>query len=136
MKGRQHGYNPLMSRQTLRTMARMPLQYTLTRHVTRTHSTLNVTSTLLHLIPPYLSRTLIRPSVCQSTVSCTPKKNTLSYSQFETSLAMISQSFALQSVNQLVSSSNLTSLLSISPQTAITPIWFTINNLLPFNVPV
>jgi hypothetical protein len=58
------------------------------------------------------------------------------FSQLEASLRKISQSFALQFANQLASSSNLTLLLSISPQTVITPIWYTINNLVPFNVPV
>jgi len=65
-------------------------------------------------------RSLIRPSV-------------------EASLRIICQSFALQSVEKVTSppsQTNLTLLLSTSPQTFLTPISYTINNIVPFNIPV
>lgn len=62
-------------------------------------------------------RNLVRPSV-------------------EATLTTICQSFASQSANNLVSSSNITSVLSTSPQTITMPIWYTLDNLIPFNVPV
>jgi hypothetical protein len=115
----------------------MPSQYSQTKRATRTHSTFNVTHNLPHLICLHIySRNLIRPSVGYLLRPFVLSNKTHPYHQFETSLWMISQSFALQSVNPLVSSSNLTLLLFTSPQTAITPIWYTINNLVPFNVPV
>lgn len=54
---------------------------------------------------------------------------------FEGSLTNISQSFAKQYAHGLVST-NLTLVLSRSPQTLTTPIWYTIDNLAPFNLPV
>ncbi|KAG5636442.1 hypothetical protein H0H81_008032 [Sphagnurus paluster] len=54
----------------------------------------------------------------------------------QAALDSITQSFALQAASQLKSSSNLNALLTTSPQTVLTPISYTINNLRPFNIPV
>ncbi|KAF8073458.1 hypothetical protein FPV67DRAFT_1736907, partial [Lyophyllum atratum] len=62
-------------------------------------------------------RSLIRPSVSSA-------------------LDKISQTFALQSVARLTSSQNLTTLLTISPQTVLTPISYTFDNTVPFDKPV
>ncbi|KAG5641494.1 hypothetical protein DXG03_005091 [Asterophora parasitica] len=51
-------------------------------------------------------------------------------------LNKICQSFALRAGAQIQATSNLPALLSTSPQTIVTPIWYTLNNLRPFNQPV
>lgn len=62
-------------------------------------------------------RSIIRPSV-------------------EASLSAISASFAMQITQNVANSTVLPALLSTSPQTITSPISYTINNLLPFDVPV
>ncbi|KAF5374176.1 hypothetical protein D9615_008810 [Tricholomella constricta] len=51
-------------------------------------------------------------------------------------LEKISQTFALQAMSQLASSANLTALALNSPQTVLTPIAYTFDNLIPFDQPV
>ncbi|KAG6845242.1 hypothetical protein H0H93_016149, partial [Arthromyces matolae] len=49
----------------------------------------------------------------------------------------ILQKFSVQlAVQQSSQSSNLTALLATSPQTIVTPVWYTLNNLKPFDEPV
>ena len=53
------------------------------------------------------------------------------------SLGAISESFALQSLNQFTSArTNLTTILTKSPQTILVPISYNIDNIVPFDVPV
>ncbi|KAF9540263.1 hypothetical protein CPC08DRAFT_650973 [Agrocybe pediades] len=62
-------------------------------------------------------RSLIRPSV-------------------QTSLEMISRRIAAQTAQQAANSTNLPSVLTISPQTIVTPVSYQIVNLRPFDIPV
>ena len=62
-------------------------------------------------------RSLIRPSV-------------------QAVLDITSQRFALQSVPGLLSSANVTHILSTSPQTILAPISYTVDNIVPFDHPV
>ncbi|KIK00497.1 hypothetical protein K443DRAFT_122793 [Laccaria amethystina LaAM-08-1] len=54
----------------------------------------------------------------------------------EASLSAITTSFAMQITQNVANSSVVPALLSTSPQTITSPISYTINNLLPFDVPV
>lgn len=54
----------------------------------------------------------------------------------ESSLTVISASFALQISRSVANASTLSTLMSTSPQTITTPISYTFNNLVPFDVPV
>ncbi|KAG6812721.1 hypothetical protein H0H92_001082 [Tricholoma furcatifolium] len=51
-------------------------------------------------------------------------------------LDAVTQQFAVQTASQQASHSNLTGLLATSPQTLVTPIYYTINNVVPFDIPV
>jgi hypothetical protein len=51
-------------------------------------------------------------------------------------MQIISQSFANQYAKQLATNPNISLLLSNSPQIITQPLYYTIDNLRPFNVPV
>ena len=51
-------------------------------------------------------------------------------------LQALAKSIALQNGQRLSNSSSLSSILSISPQTVTEPVFYTIDNLAPYNVPV
>lgn len=54
----------------------------------------------------------------------------------EAGFGIISQTFALQSLQNLLSSANVTNILTVSPQTILVPLSYKIVNLVPFDKPV
>ena len=71
----------------------------------------------MHLIYTFPSRNIIRPSV-------------------QSPLAAISASFALEISKSIANASTLSTLMETSPQTITTPISYTVDNLVPFDIPV
>ncbi|KJA16085.1 hypothetical protein HYPSUDRAFT_71604 [Hypholoma sublateritium FD-334 SS-4] len=75
------------------------------------------------------------------TVYAAEARNENAYRDFirplvQTALDKLTLQIAIQLASQLSSSSDLASLLSISPQTVVSPISYTIVNLIPFDQPV
>lgn len=62
--------------------------------------------------------------------------STFFFGKVQTALENIQNDYSIQQAMNLSTASNLPSLMSVSPQTVVTPVSYTIVNLVPFDQPV
>ncbi|PPQ93065.1 hypothetical protein CVT25_011941 [Psilocybe cyanescens] len=88
-----------------------------------------------------LSQSLVAPNATYDgseavSIFAVEARNENALQQAQGSLNAILQTIATQTAQQIANSTNLSSLLTISPQTLVTPVSYQIQNLAPFNVPL